>query len=206
MKSSAKFITFEGIEGVGKSSAVRFVGEYLEKKHISYVGTREPGGTEIAECIREVLLSKHQETMAADTELLLFFAARAQHIAAVIKPALQADQWVLCDRFAEASYAYQGGGRGIEEQRLAVIANWVLGELQPDIIFVLDAPVKIAFSRIKRRDYDRIESEQAQFFERVRQTYLNRAKQDPARYKIIDASLNQSQVLLQIEKIMEKYL
>jgi len=202
MKAPAKFITFEGIEGVGKSTAVQFVADYLTQKQIDHIVTREPGGTEIAEHIRDVLLTKHQETMAVDTELLLFYAARAQHVASLIKPALLKGQWVLCDRFTEASYAYQGGGRGIDEKHVDVINQWTLGNFQPDIIFILDAPVEIAFSRIKQREFDRIESEKVHFFERVREAYLQRAQRDPSRYKIIDASVTPDEVLAQIQKVL----
>lgn len=190
--SSAKrglFITVEGIEGAGKSTAIRFMQQLLVEAAVPHLVTREPGGTEIAEQIRQLLLSQHAEPMASDTELLLMFASRAQHLAQVIRPALHSGQWVLCDRFTDATYAYQGGGRGIAAQRIAAMESWVQGGLRPDQVFILDVPVRLGMRRIRRRQVvDRIEQEKYVFFERVRATYLRRARKFPERYHVIDAS------------------
>lgn len=183
------FITVEGLEGAGKSTVIQFIKNYLLLHNVELIVTREPGGTEIAEAIRELLLSYYEEKMAEDTELLLFYAGRAQHIASVIKPALAAGKVVLCDRFSDASFAYQSGGRGIPEERLAVLDKWVLGDLTPDLTLFLDVPIKVGLQRIKGRGAcDRIESEQIDFFERVRKAYLERAERYSNRYRIIDTS------------------
>lgn len=189
MAKSSYFISFEGVEGVGKSTAVRFLHRYLEQASISAVMTREPGGTEIAEAIRSVLLGHHAESMCCDTELLLMFAGRAQHITQVIAPALQQGQWVLTDRFTDATFAYQGGGRGIAVERIATLAAWLKPDLQPNLTFLLDAPVEIGLERIRQRGKkDRIEEEKLVFFERVRATYLALVKKQPERFCVIDAT------------------
>lgn len=193
------FVSFEGIEGVGKSTAIKFFNAQLSLRHIDYVVNREPGGTEISENIRHVLLEHHLEPMYLDTELLLMFACRAQNIAQVIKPALQAGQWVVTDRFTDASYAYQGYGRGMPVSRIAELAEWVHGDLQPDITFLLDAPANIGIDRLKnRRSKDRIESERLEFFERVRQGYLTLAAAAPQRFRIIDATQSLADVQQQL--------
>ncbi len=202
-----QFITVEGIEGVGKSTSLRFLTHYLTKHEVDHVVTREPGGTEIAEQIRNIILAHHTESMSLDTELLLIFAGRAQHIANVVKPALNAGRWVLCDRFTDASYAYQGGGRGIAEQRIAVLEQWVQGPLRPDLTILLNAPVTMALTRARDRSKpDRIEVEQAEFFERVQQTYLNRAKHYPQQYRIVDASLALPEVEAQLATIIDQHM
>lgn len=200
------FITIEGIEGVGKSTAIQFICKQLDAAHIPYIVTREPGGTEITEAIRKLILAHYHEKMSADTELLLYFASRAQNIAQNIKPALAHGKWVVCDRFTDSSYAYQGGGRKIPKDRIAVLENWVHGDLQPDLTFLLDAPVEVGLDRIKNRDQDRIEHEKAQFFVRVRDAYLERAKEYPQRFKIIDASAAVAEVEQQIAKILTPLL
>ena len=168
---------------------------------------REPGGTAFAESIRQLLLNPQQEIVAEDTELLLMFAARAQHIAEVINPNLEQGRWVLSDRFTDASYAYQGGGRGIDSKRITVLEEWVQGTLKPDLTILLDAPVEIALTRMKNRDTpDRIEQEQQSFFQRVRDCYLQRAKAEPNRFRIIDASLPLAEVEKNITNILAKYL
>lgn len=183
------FVTAEGIEGAGKSTVIRYLRELLEEANVPHIVTREPGGTEIAEEIRKLLLMHREEEMAADTELLLMFASRAQHLARVILPALNKGQWVLCDRFTDATYAYQGGGRKISFERIAQLEQWVQRGLKPDKTFILDVPVSLGMKRIARRkNIDRIELEKMDFFERVRQTYLKRAKRRPDIYHIIDAS------------------
>lgn len=197
--SQGRFITVEGIEGAGKSTAMQFIAQYLRAKNIPLVVTREPGGTLIAEDIRQLLLTPHEEAMAIDTELLLMFASRAQHIANVIRPALTKGQWVLCDRFTDASYAYQGGGRGIAAERIAALEAWVQGELQPNLTLLLDLPAEIGLMRIKdRKTQDRIEREQHVFFARVRQAYLARAQHFPQRFKIINAAEDLPQVQAQL--------
>jgi dTMP kinase len=195
----ARFITVEGIEGAGKSTAIQFITNYLQSNNIPLRVTREPGGTPIAEDIRRLLLMPHEENVATDTELLLMFASRAQHIANVIRPALAKGEWVLCDRFTDASYAYQGGGRGIPNERIAVLETWVQGELQPDLTLLLDLPAEMGLMRIKdRKTQDRIEREHHDFFARVRQAYLDRAKRFPQRFKIINAAADLPQVQAQL--------
>jgi dTMP kinase len=202
-----RFITLEGIEGVGKSTLQKFVCDYLEAAGISVVVTREPGGTPIAEEIRKVLLSHHAETITPDTELLLLFAGRAQHIAQVIRPALLKGQWVICDRFTDTTYAYQGNGRGISMEKIATLEKWIQGDLRPDPVLLFDAPVDIAFKRTRGRGKpDRIEGEQVGFFQRAREGFLARAKQSPNRYHIIDASAPLAQVKQEVKKILDQLL
>jgi dTMP kinase len=201
------FITFEGIEGVGKTTCVKWLVEYLQKKSLNVVSSREPGGTEVAEAIRHILLQHYQESILPETELLLLFAGRAQHIFHKIKPALAQGAWVICDRFTDASFAYQGGGRGISFERVSVLEEWVQGDLRPDITFLLDAPLEITKARIsKRKDLDRIESEQLEFFARVRKSYLLRAQQFPERYVVIDVSVAFDKVCGQIQNVIDKLL
>ncbi len=199
------FITLEGIEGVGKSTCIRYLSNYLKRQGIPFVITREPGGTPFAEEIRHLVLHHPTaETVHSDTELLLLFAARAQHLAEVILPALAAGFWVLCDRFTDASYAYQGGGRGIDKKRIETLENWVQEGFRPDVIFLLDAPVKKALHRTRRRkQLDRIEREEVSFFQRVRRTYLSRADRYPRRYHIIDASKSLSVVKRSLQEIID---
>lgn len=188
---TGKLITIEGIEGVGKSTMAKYLQTLLVEQQLDFLATREPGGTEIAESIREILLQNQQtdEVMAQDTELLLMFASRAQHLAAKIIPALKQGKWVVCDRFTDASYAYQGGGRGIAKVRISALERWVQAGLRPDLTFLLIAPVKVALSRItKRGQLDRIETEKKSFFSRVQKAYLERAKANPTRYKIIQTN------------------
>lgn len=201
------FITLEGGEGAGKSTQMAYVEECLKKAGKSVIVTREPGGTALSESIRELLLDHRQTAMDADTELLLMFAARAQHIAELIRPALDAAQWVLCDRFTDATYAYQGGGRGIKSSRIAALEDWVQGELRPDLTLLLDLPIDVGMSRAgERGELDRFEREQQDFFERVRKAYLDMAKQYPDRYRIIDASQGIEQVQVQINVILAPLL
>ncbi len=183
-----RFITLEGIEGVGKSTQAAFLAEHLRAGGRDVVATREPGGTSIGDRIRSILLDPAGEGPAEDTELLLMFAARAEHLARVIRPALAAGQWVVCDRFTDATYAYQGGGRGIAAERIERLENWVQGDLRPDRTFLLDLPVEEGLRRARGdRDGDRFEREQRDFFERVRRIYLERARAEPERYRVIDA-------------------
>jgi dTMP kinase len=183
------FITLEGIEGVGKSTQLARVAEVLRAHGREVVPTREPGGTEIGEQLRGVLLDNRHHGMHADTELLMMFAARAEHIASLIRPALARGSDVVCDRFTDATYAYQGGGRGLDRGRIAVLETFVQGTLRPDLTLLLDMAVEPALARSSKRGAaDRFENETVAFFERVRGVYLDRAKADPARFRIIDAA------------------
>lgn len=203
-----KFISLEGSEGAGKSTALDFIKGYFARTQREVVFTREPGGTEIAEEIRHVLLHRpSEEIMRPETELLLMFASRAQHVQACIEPALRAGRHVVSDRFIDASYAYQGGGRGINQQQIAMLDKLVVGDTYPDLTLLLDVPVEIGVLRTEKRggQKDRIEKEQIDFFERVRQAYLLRAKEDPARIKIIDASQPLTVVQLQIQETLDAF-
>lgn len=184
-----RFITLEGSEGVGKSTNLRFLSAQLDAAGIRHVLTREPGGTPLAEEIRSLLITPRAEPFADQTELLLMFAARAQHLRTVIEPALARGDWVLCDRFTDATYAYQGGGRGVAVADIAWLENHVQGALRPDCIFLLDIEVETGLARARSRAAagDRFEHEQVEFFRRVRRAYLDRAAADPARYRVIDA-------------------
>jgi dTMP kinase len=193
--SGAKFITVEGIEGVGKSTQVGLLSEYLRSRGISVLVTREPGGTQVGEHIRELLLKASTTAIHPETELLLMFAARAEHLHQVILPALATSRWVVCDRFTDASYAYQGGGRGIAAQRIAALEQWLLSDWRPHLTLLLDASVETAWSRIKgRQDEDRFERESTDFFVRVRRTYLELAAREPHRFCVIDADAPLDQV------------
>ena len=187
---SGLFITFEGIEGVGKSTQVGLLADALKRDGIPLCQTREPGGTPAGEAIREILLHRNAMPMDDNTELLLIFSARAQHLAQVIRPALADGKVVVCDRFTDATYAYQSGGRGIPRERIARLEQWVQDGLQPDLTLLLDVPGALGRERARARGTpaDRFESEQADFFERVRNEYLRLAKQDPLRIELVDAS------------------
>ena len=185
-----RFITLEGGEGVGKSTNLSFIQQFLVQRQMDVIVTREPGGTDLAEKIRDLLLTRHAEAITPHAELLLVFAARSQHIHQVIIPALNRGLWVLCDRFTDATYAYQGGGRNLDMNMIGWLENTMQGELRPDLTLVLDAPADIGLKRAQQRGKpDRFEVEHMAFFERVRETYLQRARQDTKRYHIIDASL-----------------
>jgi len=181
-----KFITFEGIDGAGKSSHVEWLAELLRQKGLTVHVTREPGGTELGEKLRELLL---HSSMNLETETLLMFAARREHLAKLIEPALAAGEWVICDRFSDATYAYQGGGRGLERSKLQQLEQWVHGHLQPDLTLLFDLPLDVARERIAlaSRVLDRFEQERADFHERVRQAYLERWHASPGRIRVIDA-------------------
>lgn len=182
------FITLEGGEGVGKTTQIDYVGEVFRKLGRNVTLTREPGGTSVGESIRSLLLTQSDLEIGAASELLLIFAARAQHIEKIITPALERNDVVLCDRFTDATYAYQGGGRGISKDKISQLEQWVQGELRPDLTLLLDAPVSIGIERAgKRSEPDRIEAETTRFFEAVRQTYLDRAREFDNRIAIIDA-------------------
>lgn len=202
-----RFITLEGSEGSGKSTNLAFIHHHLQQSGMEVVLTREPGGTSLGESIRGLLLDHRQSAMASDTELLLMFAARAQHLHELILPALDAGKWVLCDRFTDATYAYQGAGRGIDEARIAQLENWVQGELRPDLTFFLDLPVAQGLARAgERGTLDRFEREQIDFFERVRQGYLQQAGREPQRYRVVDASVPLDAVQSQLKTQLDDYL
>jgi len=185
---TGKFITIEGGEGAGKSTNISFIKDYLEQHAIEVVLTREPGGTPLSERLREILLDKNEANMCSDTELLLMFAARAQHLNEVIMPSIKKGKWVICDRFTDATYAYQGGGRGIAFERIAALENWVQGDVRPDMTIIFDLPVDVGLSRASNRsEPDRFEQENIDFFTRVRNAYLDRARQFPERYAIVNA-------------------
>lgn len=205
MARQGKFITFEGIEGAGKTTAIDFIKQYLIDHGIEIVLTREPGGTEVAEAIRKILLDHNDEKIAEDAELLLFFASRAQHIAQVIKPALNAGKIVLCDRFTDASFAYQCGGRGIDEKRVEVLESWVHADLQPDLTILMDLPVEVGMQRAtKRGELDRFEVEQHHFFEKVREHYLYRAKKYPHRFQVVNADVTIDEIKDVLQDIVDK--
>lgn len=190
------FITFEGIEGVGKSTQVRLLAEALKQDGVPVCMTREPGGTPAGEAIREILLHRNATPIDDNTELLLIFSARAQHLAQVVRPALTEGKVVVCDRFTDATYAYQAGGRGIPRERIAQLEHWVQEGLRPDLTLLLDAPVTISRERAHGRGNaaDRFEREQADFFERVRNEYLRLAKQEPARMELVDATADMAAI------------
>lgn len=205
---NGKFITVEGTEGVGKSTNLALVQETLTQHGIEVVQTREPGGTELSEKIRDLLLDHRNTAMVDDTELLLMFAARAQHLAEVIKPALARGAWVLCDRFTDSTYAYQGGGRGIPFERIAQLEQWVQGDLRPDLTLLLDAPVEVGLARAAGRNQgaDRFEREKQAFFEKLRTTFLDMAKQHPQRYRVIDAAQPLDEVRAQVQSVLQALL
>lgn len=186
--TQGRFITLEGSEGVGKTSNLAFMERHLREAGREVVVTREPGGTPVGEQIRALLLDPANQAMVSDCELLLMFSARAQHLQEVILPAVARGAWVLCDRFTDATYAYQGGGRGIDAARIAELESWVQGGLRPDLTLLLDLPVEIGLARAGERGApDRFEQEQRAFFERVRQAYLDQAAAQPGRYRVVDA-------------------
>jgi dTMP kinase len=204
-RSTGRFLTLEGSEGAGKSSNLEIVVATLHDCGIDATTTREPGGTEVGESIRELLLAVRDEPLDDLTELLLMFAARAQHLTTKIRPMLSAGTWVVCDRFTDATYAYQGGGRGIDSASIALLEKLVHGDLQPDLTLYLDVPVDIAFQRIGERELDRIEREERAFFERVRTNYLERARRQD-RIQIIDASASLEAVAATVEQAVRRFV
>ncbi|ARU56296.1 thymidylate kinase [Oleiphilus messinensis] len=201
-----KFITFEGGEGVGKSTNIRFVQAWLEARGIECRVTREPGGTPLAEDIRSILLAARDESVDPMAELLLVFAARAQHVNQLIKPALEEGTWVLCDRFTDATYAYQGAGRGLDLEQIEQLENLVQGGFRPDCTVILDAPVEIGMSRAKNRgQLDRFEQEQREFFEKIRGFYRGLANAGgQSRYALVDASVDLESVQEQLSVILQR--
>jgi len=204
MIMKGKFITVEGIEGVGKTTNMDFIHQQLLAAGKDVVVTREPGGTPLGEAIRGLLLDPEYTGMDSTCELQLMFAARAEHLARVIRPALEKGQWVLCDRFTDATYAYQGGGRGIDTGVIARLEELVQGDFRPDITLLLDVPVEVGLARAgERGKLDRFEQEKVAFFERVRQAYLDMAGQYADRYRLIDASQPLQQVQQQLELVLQ---
>jgi dTMP kinase len=202
-----RFITVEGIEGAGKSSNLEFVRSLLESAGHEVLFTREPGGTPLGEEIRQLLLGHKHTGMADDTELLLMFAARAEHLEQKIRPALEAGIWVLCDRFTDASYAYQGGGRGIEKERIQALEEWTQQDLRPDLTLLLDLPVEVGLERAGRRSTpDRFEKEELSFFEQVRSSYLETAWNDAGRVKVVDATPALYEVQQHIAELVQEFL
>lgn len=202
-----KFLTLEGTEGVGKSTNLAFVRDWLASRNIQVVVTREPGGTPLAEQVRELLLAKRDEPVDETAELLLIFAARAQHLAQVIKPALEKGVWVLSDRFTDATFAYQGGGRGLSKSVIQQLEKLVQGDLRPDLTLILDIDVKLGLSRASQRgELDRFESETLDFFERVRAAYRERAQSNPSHYAIVDAGQTLEKVQQDIDKVLQKLI
>ncbi len=200
-----RFITLEGGEGVGKTTNLAFIETYLKAHGVSLVLTREPGGTWLGEQLRSLLLDA--PAMDSQAELLLVFAARAEHVNTVIRPALAAGRWVLSDRFTDASYAYQGGGRGLDPAAIGFLETWVQQALQPDLTLLLDTPVELGLERARARSAaDRFEAEQRAFFDRVRSAYLSRAEQHPERIKRVDASGTLAQVQAAISGHLDRLL
>lgn len=201
------FITLEGIEGAGKSTCVTLVRRLLEERGRAFMETREPGGTPLGEELRELLLDHRSSGMSSDTELLLMFAARAEHLQQKIVPALEQGRWVLCDRFTDATYAYQGGGRGIPPARIRILEEWVQKGMKPDLTLLLDLPPELGLERAgKRSAPDRFEQEAPAFFHRVRQAYLDLARAEPGRIRIVDASLPLPAVERQVRTIVEEFI
>ena len=208
INSSVKFITIEGMEGAGKSTNLNYVIDFFQQRGIAFTATREPGGTEISEKIRHLLLEHHNENLAPLAELMLIFAARAQHINKVIRPALDDGQWVICDRFTDATYAYQGAGRQLGGEKVEFLERFVQQDLQPDLTIILDVPVALSNKRVEQRGgkLDRFELEDSDFFQRVRDAYHQRASFAPERYELIDASQSLAQVQTELQNILEQLL
>lgn len=202
-----RLITIEGGEGVGKSSCMDFVAGHLADRGLPVHQTREPGGTRFAEAVRELLVNRDSAPVTPKAELLLIFAARDSHIESVIRPALDQGTWVLCDRFTDASYAYQGGGRQLGQEPVAWLENWIQDSLRPDLTLLLDAPVEVGMARADHRgERDRFESEASAFMNRVRETYLERAKSEPDRIRVIDAAGTQQTVRTNLSRTLDDWL
>lgn len=207
MAKRGRFLTIEGVEGVGKSTNLEFMQSLLREAGIDYVTTREPGGTDISEKIRDILLDKSHVEMSDKTELMLVFAARAQHLHEVIEPNLASGRWVISDRFTDSTYAYQGGGREMPEGLIAEIDKFAINQYQPDLTVLLDLPEEIGLARAGRRgELDRFESESGQFFQRVRSAFLGRAERYSERIRVIDASVEIEAVQAAIREVLEPYL
>jgi len=200
----SKFITFEGIDGAGKSTHIAFVSQYLQQRGIDLVSSREPGGTQLGEKLRELVL---HETMHLETEALLMFASRREHIAQVIAPALARGAWVISDRFTDASFAYQGGGRGMDLAKLEALEQWVHPHLQPDLTLLFDVPLDVARARLNAtRTLDKFEQEQTDFFAATRNEYLRRATQFPQRFRLIDSTQTIAEIEVELAAILDSLL
>jgi dTMP kinase len=201
------FITLEGIEGLGKSTNLDFIADLCQQAGHDVVVTREPGGTPAAEAIREFILQRSHEDLSDLAELMLMFAARAEHLTGLIRPALARGATVICDRFSDASFAYQGGGRGLPMASIATLRDLVQNDLRPDLTILLDAPLEVSAARMAARDYqDRFEQEKLEFFGRVKQAYLDIARQEPARVKIVDADQPLEQVQKMIKQLLQQHI
>jgi dTMP kinase len=198
--NKAKFITLEGMDGAGKSTHIPNIIATLETRGLEVISTREPGGTLLGECLRELLL---HESMDPETETLLMFAARREHIASVIAPALARGAYVLSDRFTDATYAYQCGAKGVDASKIQILENWVQGDLQPDATLLFDVPVEVSMRRLANaREPDKFERENAEFFIRIRNAYLQRAKENPIRFRVIDANRSLEEVKQSVEFVI----
>lgn len=201
-----KFVTLEGTEGVGKSTNIACIERWLSSRGIDFISTREPGGTELGEELRTLLLRHRSQSVDVMTELLLMFAARAQHLSEKILPALTKGTWVLCDRFTDATFAYQGSGRGIDTRLIQTLADLVQGELQPDLTLVLDIDPAVGLARVQQRgERDRFEAEETAFFTRVRQGYYQQIASQPERFRVIDASQNEQRVAADINNVLDQF-
>ena len=203
-----KFITIEGQDGAGKTTNLALICDEIAAKNINHIVTREPGGTPLGEAIREILLNRNELEITPVSELLLMFAARAQHLDSIIEPALKEGIWVVCDRFTDASYAYQGGGHGLGPSNIATLASMIQKGREPDLTILLDLEVQIGESRVSTRneEKDRYEKQKSNFKKRVRETYLQLAEENPYRIQIVDASKNIENVSLKIQNILQKFL
>jgi dTMP kinase len=202
MTQRGKFITFEGIDGAGKSTHIQFVGDLIKARGQELVSSREPGGTPLGEKLRELWL---HEAMHVETETLLVFASRREHIAQVIQPALDRGAWVISDRFTDASFAYQGGGRGLPREKLEIMAHWVHADLEPDLTILFDVPLEVARARLDAtRDLDRFEREKADFFFATRNEYLRRAAEFPQRFRVIDSTRSIEDIQRELADIVGK--
>jgi len=202
--TTGRFVTFEGIDGAGKSTHLAWAEQFLKRRKIPLVVTREPGGTRLGEQLRELLLASDQP-IDAETEALMMFAARRQHLVEVILPALKGGAWVLCDRFTDASYAYQGGGRGVPTRKLQVLEAWVHPKVKPDLTFLFDVSIEMARERISRiKSPDRFESQDAAFFKRVRNAYLRRMRAEPRRIVRIDGGKSISEIQAELEQHFDR--
>ncbi len=207
MTKIGKFITLEGSEGAGKTTQLNVIKSYLIEQGVDVICTREPGGTPIAEKIREVLLDKDNTDLCPDAELLLVFAARSQHINELIIPALNSGKWVISDRFTDASFAYQGGGRGMQWERISTLRDWVQGQLRPDLTLLFDLPVKIGMARAKKRGpSDRFEAEHISFFDKVREGYFRIAEEEKHRFRVVDANKTELEVKNQVESLISNFV
>ena len=208
MNNRGAFITVEGGDGAGKTTQLEFIQSWLEHQGINVVTTREPGGTALGEGIRELLLGPANLQISELTELMLIFAARHQHLEEVIKPAMAQGKWVLCDRFTDATYAYQGAGRVLDMQTIQKLEQWVQGELRPDLTLILDVPVELGLERTRKRgaDQDRFEKQNLTFKQKVRESYLQTAQAEPERVKVLDASADLEAVQKDLAKALSHFL